>query len=148
MTVSYQNWLDVLDEVGAAGLVQLDVADLSAIQTLLADDEAKLKARKAKLHQVFMQRFSNHVTTPGTKKTVDGVRIEVPKNVKWDQEELDNVRARIAREWECDTSEYIETKLHVPENKWNSWPQAIKDVFAPARTVNVGTPKFSFTESV
>ena len=40
MTVTYQNWLDVLDEVGAAGLAQLGVADLSALQGLLAEDEA------------------------------------------------------------------------------------------------------------
>ena len=56
------------------------------------------------------------------------------------------MRARIARDWGCDTSEYIETKLHVLENKWNPGHAGDQDMFAPARTVNAGTPKFSFVE--
>ena len=66
--------------------------------------------------------------------------------MKWDQEELDNVRARIARDWGCDTSGTSKPSSMSLENKWNSWPQAIKDMFAPARTVNASTPKFSFVE--
>ena len=62
----------MLDEV-AAGPRSSGSLICPPLQGLLAEDEAKLKSRKANLHQVFMQRFSNHVQTPGTKKTVDGI---------------------------------------------------------------------------
>ena len=52
------------------------------------------------------------------------------------QARLADAIATIRDEWEGDPAEYVETKLSVSETKFNAWPSAVHDLFAPARTVS------------
>jgi hypothetical protein len=36
----------------------------------------------------------------------------------------------------------VDTKISVSETKYNAWPPAVRDLFAPARTVKSGKAKF------
>lgn len=69
---------------------------------------------------------------------VDGfkVKVTVSKNISWDQEQLAWIRERIDG-----AAEFVDVKYSVSETKYNSWPEAWRGVFEPARTVKPSKPK-------
>lgn len=71
------------------------------------------------------------------------IRHEVPKRVKWNQPMLAGIAARIAQDG-GNPAEYIRTEYKVMEKSYSAWPQFIKDVFEPARTVEHGAPTVTF----
>ena len=74
----------------------------------------------------------------GTVTIVDGdaiVKVIVPKNVEWDQDKLSELYDKLKRETN-NVSEYIDVKYAVPEGKYKSWPQELKDRFIDFRTVS------------
>ncbi|MFP5213959.1 MAG: hypothetical protein ACLGPL_11340 [Acidobacteriota bacterium] len=73
----------------------------------------------------------------------DGVSIKVTisKTVKWDQAKLSEIHSLIASSGD-DPSQYIGVTYGVSENAFKAWPDQIKNVFMPARTVTPGAPKF------
>lgn len=74
---------------------------------------------------------------------LDGVKVKIPKNVKWDQEILSNLYKEIG-----DTAnEYIDVVYKVKEAAYNNWPIDVKDHFTPARTVSTGKMKIEFKEN-
>jgi len=96
------------------------------------------------LHGVFSRRYAAGLNTTGTHRRIDGdyeIRIEVPKNVAWDQAKLAAAIETI-RGWGENPTDYVDTKLSVSENSYKAWPPAIRDLFTPARTVKPGKKKF------
>ena len=79
----------------------------------------------------------------------DGIRVtcETPKKVEWDQRRLAQITRRIAEQGD-DPAEYMEVAYRVPERKYTAWPEHIREVFAPARTLRPGklTVKLSAVE--
>lgn len=71
------------------------------------------------------------------------VKHDIPKRVVWDQKKLDALHAKILQHE--DPGKYIDITYGVSEKKFNTFPDAVKKVFAPARTVKAGKPKISFT---
>ena len=73
----------------------------------------------------------------------DGVSVEadLPKKVEWDQTLLAALVERIRAEGE-DPAQYVDIAFKVPERKFSAWPDSIRDVFAPERTVRTGKPIF------
>lgn len=67
----------------------------------------------------------------------DGIRISVdlPKKPEWDQKKLTHIVRKIAAEGD-DPAEHVEITYKVPERKYGAWPIHIREVFAPARTLN------------
>jgi hypothetical protein len=87
---------------------------------------------------------------PGTSnvKFDDGtIKVTVPKKVSWDQDVLKAAVKTLRDEWAEDPDEYVETKLSVPEGRYNAWPASIKSLFDPARTLDVGKPKYEIQEN-
>ena len=78
---------------------------------------------------------------------IDGVPIkqDVPKTVDWDQSKLAGIVDTIRKAGD-DPSQYVQVKYSVPETNFKAWPDAIRKVFAPARTVKPGKPKVEFKE--
>ncbi len=76
---------------------------------------------------------------------IDGVEIKhtLPKNVKWDQASLKATFLKIQTAND-DPLIYMDVKYSVPEKKYTSFPDDIKNVFNAARTVGVGKPKVEF----
>ena len=73
----------------------------------------------------------------GTINLHDGalkVKVELKKTVEWDQDQLKQIAERIAAAGD-DPAEYIDVRYAVPEKKYGAWPQAMRETFAPARTV-------------
>ena len=83
----------------------------------------------------------------GTVRFEDGsvtVIADLPKRVDWDQRALAAVVERIRAAGD-DPSEYIDVAYRVPERKYAAWPESIRAVFAPARTVRTGKATFTLT---
>ncbi|WP_363324840.1 hypothetical protein [Eleftheria terrae] len=76
----------------------------------------------------------------GTVNGRDGsvqITFELPKRVKWDQQQLHQLAERIVAGGEK-VEHYIDAKLSVSETKFKSWPPSLQEQFAPARAVEPG----------
>lgn len=69
------------------------------------------------------------------------VSAELPKKIEWDQARLAEIVRRIAANGE-NPGEYVEIAYRVSETKFNAWPETLRGVFAPARTLKTGKPGF------
>ena len=67
---------------------------------------------------------------------------DLPKKVRWDQPKLAEAVEIIHRDWNDDPSQYVRTEIKVSEAAYTSWPEAIRRLFEPARTVETGKPTY------
>lgn len=143
-----------------AQLREMSESNAAALPTdhlaLLLEDVAEAKrdatALDAKLSAALHIRFGERAAMQrkakgkdsGTVSLADGdfkVVCDLPQRVEWDQAKMDAACATILQ-WGEKPSEYVKSALSVPESKWKAWPKAIRDVFAPARTVGHGKPSY------
>lgn len=99
----------------------------------------------AVLHGVFERRYAAGLNSTGTHHRQDGeydIKVTVPKRVDWSQPKLADAVETI-KGWGEDPAEYVDFKIGVQERKFDAWPSAIRDLFAPARTVKTGKPQFA-----
>lgn len=66
---------------------------------------------------------------------------DLKKIVDWDQAQLTELAKKITAAGE-DPAQYLDVSLKVPESKYNAWPHALREQFAPARTVRPGKASF------
>ena len=73
----------------------------------------------------------------------NGVRITAhwPTTIEWNQPALAERVARIAAS-EGDPAEYVDLTYHIPETRFNAWPDTLKTAFAKARNVRTASPDF------
>ena len=69
------------------------------------------------------------------------VTADLPKKIEWDQKQLADIVRRI-REGGEDPGEYVEIEYRVSETKLKAWPETLRRVFVPARTLKTGKPGF------
>lgn len=72
------------------------------------------------------------------------ITADLPKKIEWDQAKLSDITRRIAANGD-NPSEYIEINYRVSEAKFNAWPDSLKSVFVPARTLKTGKPGYRLT---
>lgn len=68
---------------------------------------------------------------------VDGLTVNTPKKVTWDQAKLADMYDKIKLGNE-NPEDYIKVSYDVSETKYNAWPEAIRAAFDEARTVQPG----------
>lgn len=134
---------------------QVAILPVDQIAALL-EDVAELKADAKRLddllHQGMFARYADRAAElrraqgkdTGTASITDGdftVKADLPAKVEWDQAKLREAEATV-RSWGEDPAEYLTAVLSVPESRFKAWPDTIKRVFAPARTVGAGRPTF------
>lgn len=81
----------------------------------------------------------------GTVRVTDGrfvVVMDLPKRVKWDRTKLAGAIRTIVEQWHEDPEQYVTTEYKVSETAYGAWPEAIRNLFEPARTVEHGKPTF------
>jgi len=73
----------------------------------------------------------------------DGVRITVhwPTTVEWDQAQLAAIARRLIASGE-DPADTLDLTYHIPETRFNAWPDTLKTAFAKARNVRTASPDF------
>ena len=126
----------------------LDLLPIELLANLQAQAEAHLADASqmvAILHGVFSRRYAAGLNDTGTHHRQDGgydISVTIPKRVEWSADKLAQAIATI-KSWGEDPADYVETKVTVAESKYKAWPPAIRDLFAPARTVKPGKPSFA-----
>lgn len=70
------------------------------------------------------------------------VKIEVKKNVKWDNAMLKEKYKQLG----VDADNYIDVKMSVSETNFKKWDNKIKTFFEPARTVTPTKPYITITD--
>jgi len=78
----------------------------------------------------------------------DGVRVtaDLPKKPVWDQQQLAEIAGRIAASGDS-PSEFLDITYKVAERKYSAWPENLRQVFSPARTLKTGKPTFKLTKA-
>jgi len=140
-----------LETITASRLTTVPTGAIAQLTDLLDTVAVRIKAAQAVVVQTVTDRYGEQAKTQllaegrdtGTTHIADGdidVAVEIGKDVKWEQATLKQLARRIAEGGE-DPAEYIEVKYTVSERKYSAWPDTIRRVFEPARTVTPKAPK-------
>ncbi len=134
-------------------IATLSVEELACLAGDIADAKAHVAAVENKLrggldlkygHRASTQRSSLGKDT-GIVRFEDGtftVVAELPKRVKWDQALLAVAVKTIAEQWRDDPAQYVGTEYKVSEAAYTAWPDVLRKLFEPARTVEHGKPVY------
>jgi hypothetical protein len=128
---------------------------LAHVAMLLEDvkaEEARIKGLKTLLQDALDARFSAAAANERRKRgkdagkvtlTSDGCRIvaDLPADPKWDQALLAKVALTITA-WSEPVDQYMTLTYKVSETAYKAWPESIRKVFEPARTLGVGKPSY------
>ncbi|MFN7610875.1 MAG: hypothetical protein ACK5QX_08070 [bacterium] len=148
------------NRVTLAQLREMTVEDarsipLDQLATLLEDvatARIETAAASALLQEVIDQRFSSEADF---RRRQDGkdigavsfaiddfmIRADLPKKIEWDQAKLAQA-VEVIKGWNENPAEYVNITFTVPEARFAAWPETIRKVFEPARTVGVGRPTY------
>ena len=141
-------------------LLQMPVGDVVALpaeQLALLQQDIEENLRRAKLAKDWLDgalalKYGERAAAlrreagkdTGTIRLADGdvtVIADLPKKIEWDQAQLSALVERIRACGE-DPAEYVSTELKVSERAFTAWPESLRQLFAPARTVRTGKPTF------
>lgn len=136
-------------------LTKLDASRLQELVLGLDYEIALLKKAKIQVDTALVKRYGEQAQTAlaatgrdfGTAHITDGsvaIRAELPKKVRWDQEKLTEIARRITDAGD-NVADFIDVKLSVSESRYTAWPPALREQFAPARTVEAGKLAFTLT---
>lgn len=140
--------IDDLVNLPAGEIAQWPVELLAALQREIDTATKRLKAATARFNSALEVRYATRAADArrlqmkdtGTVRFNDGdftVVADLPKRVDWDQHKLAAIIERI-RATGDDPAQYVDLTVKVPERKYTAWPDAIRAVFEPARTVKTG----------
>ncbi len=138
--------------LSVAEITGLSAQDLMQLQSALAESlrqardlkewidgaialkyDAQAKALRAQLGK---DTGTIHFDDQGVRVTAD-----LPKKPVWDQKKLSEIAERITANGD-DPTEYLDITYKVAERKYTAWPENLREVFAPARTLKTGKPTF------
>jgi len=138
------------------GLPIGEIAAMPAEHLALLQDEAAEALRRAKTASDWLDgavalKYADraHSARQAAGKDTGAVRFEdgdftvvadLSKRVEWDQDRLGAIVERIRAAGD-DPARYVNIAIKVPERKYAAWPDAIRRVFEPARTVGTGALK-------
>lgn len=141
-----------LPDLSVSQMVALPHERLQELDGLLNEMQTELKRVRERLNAALEQRYGEEGRAAllasgrdfGVTHLADGplrVTYELPKRVVYDQPTLRERAQRIAAAGER-VEDYLDVELSIPESRWSAWPPALKEQFAPARTVKAGKASF------
>lgn len=139
-----------------------DVVALPAEQLVLLQEDIEENLRRAKMAKDWLDgalalKYGERAAAlrreagkdTGTVRLNDGavtIVADLPKKIEWDQAQLTTLVERIRAGGE-NPAEYVSTELKVSERAFAAWPESIRQLFAPARTVRTGKPTFRLSQN-
>jgi hypothetical protein len=144
--------LDALRTMPIGEIAALPAEQLALLQDDIDEDLRRAKSLKDLFDSALALRYGDRgvmarieaVKDTGTVRITDEgfvVIADLPKRVKWNQAELASIVERIRAAGD-DPAEYVTTEFKVSERAYGAWPQSIRSIFAPARTVETGKPGY------
>ncbi|MDG4601411.1 MAG: hypothetical protein P9C55_01480 [Defluviicoccus sp.] len=145
--------LDQLRHAPPGQVAAQPIEVLSALAAGIAETKSLVAEAEARLNAGLDLRFSARAAAAraeagkqaGTVRFDDGdfvIVADLPKRVKWDQSRLAEAMEIIRRDWNDDPAQYVRIELKVAETAYGSWPAAIRRLFEPARTLQIGRPGY------
>ena len=131
-----------LPDASPSELAELSPEKLMLFQGAVAAFAADAAKLSNILHATLVARYATGLNSTGTHNLDDGtvaVSVTIPKKVKWDQAKLAAAVDQV-KSWGENPADYVDTEIKVAERKYDAWPPSIRDVFAPARTLDTGKP--------
>lgn len=142
--------IPTLEELAGNPALAIDLS-LDAIEALLTETDRVAKvaaAAKKALNASLESRFVNEIGAAFSAQAKDfgtvhvysadyDIEVNRAKKVEWSQDELRAIAAKIQGAGD-NPAEFIKTELTVEEKKYAAWPESIRGVFEPARTVRPG----------
>ncbi|MBF0177961.1 MAG: hypothetical protein HQL63_14105, partial [Magnetococcales bacterium] len=140
--------LNQLRQMPLGDIAALPASELARLQKGVAEVMNQTKLVSDLLDGVLVRRFGDRAASIrqesgkefGLIRFQDGeveVAMDLPKRPSWDQGKLAGIVQTI-REAGDDPGQYVETSFDVSERKYTAWPDSIRRVFEPARTVTEG----------
>lgn len=137
-------------------LAKYEVSKLYSLLSQATKELEQTKRVKQWIESAISLKYQEHVAAKRLRLEKDtgiinlednGYKVtsDVTKKVEWDQAKLSKIAATIAVSG-GKISDYVESYYTVPENKYNSWSQSVKNMFAPARTLKLGNPTYKLTK--
>ncbi|MER2520958.1 MAG: hypothetical protein ABTQ34_09815 [Bdellovibrionales bacterium] len=134
-------------------IATLSVEELALLLEDLSDAKARLATIENKLRGGLDLKYGPKASAArkaagkdtGTARVADGrftVIADLPKRVKWDQPKLARAVRTIIEQWRDDPAQYVATEYKVSEASYAAWPDVVRKLFEPARTVEHGKPTF------
>ncbi len=152
MTILNHITLEALARLPIAEIIGLPATELARLQQEADEALRKAKLTVAWLDGALLQKYAERAKAAradaekdfGVARFVDGevtVVADLPKKVEWNQRDLEGLVERIKAEGE-DPRDYVEVNLKVAERNYTSWPNHIRSLFEPSRTVRAGKETF------
>jgi hypothetical protein len=153
MSIPNRLHTDDLRRISVSEIAVLPVEQQAMLQEIIHQRLEDCKFLKSRLDAALDRRFaqrarnvrSSHGKDTGTIHFEDGpvaITANLPKRVKWDQSKLAAIIETIRHEWDEDPTQYVKTELKVSEAAYSAWPEVIRELFRPARTVKTGKPSY------
>lgn len=157
MTLPNRTSLQDFLQMPAGDVVALPAEQLALLQQDIEDNLRRAKLAKDWLDGALALKYGERAAAlrreagkdTGTIRLADGavtVIADLPKKIEWDQAQLSALVERIRAGGE-DPAEYVATELKVSERAFTAWPESIRQLFAPARTVRTGKPTFRLSQN-
>ena len=138
-------------DVGA--IADLSAAELACILDDLGEQQTKLQRIEAKLRSALDLKYGVRVCHARAKITNDhgSVRFadngfiiiaDTPRHVTWDQGKLEAACEIMRGGWGDDPSDYVKVRLEISESDFASWPRPLRELFQPARKVEIGPTSY------
>lgn len=144
----------MLDCMSASELDGLPPSVLADLDWQLAEENTVNQRRRKALHDAFERRYAARASTllraegrdTGTVHVTDGdysVTVTRPKRVKWNQNALQDVLARLSPE----TARHIASvEIKIDERRYEALMERDKDALRAARTVETGKATYALSE--
>ena len=147
--------LNQLRQMPLGEVAALPASELARLQRELVESMNQTKLVSDLLDGVLVRRFGDRAASIrqetgkdfGLIRFQDGdvdIAMDLPKRPSWDQGKLAGIVQTIRNAGD-DPAQYVETTFDVSERKYTAWPDNIRRVFEPARTVKAGKPSFKLT---
>jgi hypothetical protein len=139
---------DRLTAMTEADLAALPVEQLYEVHLNLAQLVDWVRKAQAKTHAALQRRYTEREREARAQAGKDfgvvhlqdesiRITVDTPKRVSWDQKQLAAMAKRIADSGDR-VEDYLDIEFSVPESRFTNWPTALREQFAPARTVKPG----------
>ena len=148
---------DRLTAMTEADLAALPVEQLYEVHLNLAQLVDWVKKAQAKTHGALQRRYVEREREARAEVGKDfgvvhfqdqsiRVTVDTPKRVSWDQKQLAAIAKRIADSGDR-VEDYLDVEFSVSESRFTNWPTALREQFAPARTVKPGKRAYELGRS-
>ena len=138
--------------LSVAEITGLSAQDLMQLQSAVADSLRQARDLKEWIDGAIALKYDAQAKALRTQLGKDtgtirfddhGVHVtaDLPKKPVWDQKKLSEIAERITANGD-DPTEYLDIAYKVAERKYTAWPENLREVFAPARTLKTGKPTF------